>query len=47
MLRVNTNKFLWTILLLLFLYTEKRYDIDDHFEMPYNKQTTVDEIYRG
>jgi hypothetical protein len=40
-------KIFWIILLLLFLYNAKRYDIDDHAEMPYNKGNTVDEIYRG
>jgi hypothetical protein len=34
----------WIILLLLFFYTQKRYDIDDHFEMRYNKQITSDRM---
>lgn len=38
---------LWVCLLLMFLYTDKRYDIDDHREMPYNRQITSDEIYKG
>lgn len=36
----------WIILLMLFFYNSKRYDIDDKWEMPYNKGVTVDEIYR-
>jgi|694.fasta_scaffold59534_9 hypothetical protein len=39
-------RILWIILLLLFLYTDKRYDLDDHYLMRYNKQETVDEIYK-
>jgi hypothetical protein len=37
----------WVILLLLFLYNGKRYDIDEHKESPYNGGVTVDEMYRG
>jgi hypothetical protein len=41
------NRVLWVCFLLMFLYTDKRYDLDDHYVMPYNKGATVDEIYRG
>ncbi len=40
-------RYAWIILLLLFLYNDKRYDLEDHSEMPYNKAITLDEIYRG
>jgi hypothetical protein len=40
-------KIFWVILLLLFLYNGKRYDLDDHAEMPYNRTITADEMYRG
>ena len=36
----------WIILLMLFFYNNKRYDIDDHYEMPYNIGITSDEMYR-
>jgi hypothetical protein len=41
---LTNNKFLWIILLLLFIYTQKRYDIDDHYEMRYNNYLTRDLI---
>jgi|Laugrespbdmm15dd_1035085.scaffolds.fasta_scaffold00320_5 hypothetical protein len=34
----------WIILLLLFFYTNKRYDIDEYREMCYNIHTTKDLI---
>lgn len=37
-------KLAWIILLLLFFYTNKRYDIYDNFEAPYNFAETVDLI---
>ena len=40
-------KVFWIILLMLFLYTHKRYDIDDKWEMMYNRIITSDQIYRG
>ena len=41
---LTNNKLLWIILLILFLYTAKRYDIDDHYEMCYNNYLTKDLI---
>jgi hypothetical protein len=41
---LTNNKILWIILLLLFIYTQKRYDIDDHYEMRYNNYLTRDLI---
>jgi len=46
MLLANYNKVFWIILLLLFFYNGKRYDIDDHREMPYNIHITADLIIR-
>jgi len=34
----------WIILLLLFFYTQKRYDIDEHWIMRYNNIETIDLI---
>ena len=36
----------WIVLLMMFFYNHKRYDIDDHREMPYNVGTSVDLIIR-
>jgi hypothetical protein len=41
---LTNNKILWIILLLFFIYTQKRYDIDDHYEMRYNNYLTRDLI---
>jgi hypothetical protein len=41
---LTNKKLLWIILLLLFIYTQKRYDIDDHYEMRYNNYLTRDLI---
>jgi hypothetical protein len=43
---LNKFRIYWIILLLLFYYTHKRYDIDEYHFMRYNKQITVDEIIR-
>lgn len=40
-------KFYWIFVLVLFLYTSKRYDIDFEWEMRYNSQITADEIFKG
>jgi hypothetical protein len=41
---LTNNKILWIILLLFFIYTQKRYDIDDYYEMRYNNYLTRDLI---
>jgi hypothetical protein len=41
---ISKSRIYWIILLLLFFYTQKRYDIDDNSEMPYNVGVTVDKI---
>jgi len=41
---LTNKKLLWIILLLLFIYNQKRYDIDDHYEMRYNNYLTRDLI---
>ena len=41
-MRIAKYKIYWVILLLLFFYNHKRYDIDDKWEMPYNRQITID-----
>jgi hypothetical protein len=43
---LTNNRLLWIILLLLFIYTQKRYDIDDHYEMRYNNFLTRDLIWK-
>jgi len=43
-MRLTNNRILWIILLLFFIYTQKRYDIDDHYEMRYNNFLTRDLI---
>ena len=43
---ISKSRVYWIILLLLFFYTQKRYDIDDHREMPYNVGVTLDKMYR-
>lgn len=45
-MRITKYRVYWVILLLLFFYNGKRYDIDDHSEMPYNIGTTIDQMYR-
>ena len=44
MIIISKSRIYWIILLLLFFYTQKRYDIDDNSEMPYNRCVTVDKI---
>ena len=41
---ISKSRIYWIILLMLFFYTQKRYDIEDHVEMPYNRCVTVDKI---
>ena len=41
---LNKIKVYWIILLLMFYYTHKRYDIDEYHFMRYNKQITSDGI---
>ena len=41
---LNNKKILWIILLLLFLYTHKRYDVDEYYQMRYNNFLTKDLI---
>ena len=41
---LTNNKLLWIILLLLFIYTQKRYDIDEYYIMRYNNYLTKDLI---
>ena len=41
---LTNKKLLWITLLLMFYYTNKRYDIDEHYEMCYNNNLTRDLI---
>ena len=43
-MRIIKYNIYWIILLLLFFYTNKRYDIDEYYEMRYNIHTTKDKI---
>jgi hypothetical protein len=41
-MRMIKYRIYWIILLLLFIYNDKRYDIDDYYQMRYNGQITID-----
>jgi len=43
-MRITKYRVYWVILLIMFYYTNKRYDIDKYYEMCYNIHTTKDLI---